>query len=42
MKVANHLSELDSTELGLTEGVVLRKPKTIDETKEPPEFFQGT
>ncbi|XP_025422074.1 supervillin isoform X2 [Sipha flava] len=41
MKVANHLSELDSTELGLTEGVVLQEPKTIDETNEPPEFFQA-
>jgi len=39
--MAGHLSEMDGAELGLANGVVLQTPETIDETKEPPEFFQG-
>lgn len=42
MKAAGGLSEMDGAELGMADGVVARKPETIDETKEPPEFFQGT
>lgn len=37
------MSDLDGTELGLVDDVViLQEPKTIDETEEPQEFFEGT
>lgn len=39
--MANQLSHLDASELGLTPEVVLLKPETINETNEPTKFFEG-
>lgn len=40
-KTANRFAEMNYVELGLSKDVSLQKPKTIDETNEPSEFFQG-
>lgn len=41
LKIANRFSEVIQKELGLVDGVIVQKPEMVEETKEPPEFFQG-